>query len=254
MPKKIDKHEELTPRQRNLLFAQIKEYCENGQTLGSKELCEKYSFDISPATIRNEFIRLRRLGYMNQPYINASSAPTEKAFKLFVSQMIGGLQLSIKQSKELREEIYHLQEKQQNLEKELSRYLSNKTDTAAFAISDSGEYVFGIRHLLSQSESSYNYPVEYNQDQNLDIIDFLENIDMYKKPLLEQSEEKINTLFSSDTSAFPLKSGFALITTKANINGKDAVLGLIANPKAIGSKKTLQVIEAIRKVLNQDDN
>ena len=44
MPKSAKSKSELTPRQRNLLFAVIKEYCEFGLTVSSKDLKEKYGF------------------------------------------------------------------------------------------------------------------------------------------------------------------------------------------------------------------
>ena len=124
---------ELTSRQKNLLFAVVKEYCEFGQTVSSKDLKEKYGFEISPATIRSEFANLRDLEYLYQPFTNSSSQPTEKAFKLFISQLLSGLSSTFKQHLELKNEFAKMQKKQDNLEKEISRLLAIQTKSVGFA-------------------------------------------------------------------------------------------------------------------------
>ena len=108
---------ELTTRQRNLLFAVVKEYCEFGLTVSSKDLKEKYGFTISPATIRNEFASLRELGFLYQPFTNASSQPTEKAFKMFINQILVGVSSTFKQHLQLKHELVEMQKKQETLDK-----------------------------------------------------------------------------------------------------------------------------------------
>jgi heat-inducible transcriptional repressor len=117
-PDTIDDNVELTPRQRSLLFAVIKEYCETGQGVGSKEIKEKYSFEFSPATIRNEFVNLRDKGYLFQPFTNSSSQPTDKAYRVFINQLIDGLRVTNKQHLELKHKIQQLEHQQSSLNKE----------------------------------------------------------------------------------------------------------------------------------------
>lgn len=233
---------ELTTRQKNLLFAVVKEYCEFGQTVSSKDLKEKYGFDISPATIRGEFASLRDLEYLYQPFTNSSSQPTEKAFKLFISQLLSGLSSTFKQHLELKNEFAKMQKKQDNLEKEISRLLAIQTKSVGFAASLESESVSGIKNLLT--------------GQNLpEIMDFLEKMDQHKQFLLAgDSAGQMMTIFGSDgkeNTILPLKEGYAIIASKAIINNKETVFGILAEPQVLGRKKTLQILDAISKILNE---
>lgn len=233
---------ELTTRQKNLLFAVVKEYCEFGQTVSSKDLKEKYGFDISPATIRSEFSSLRDLEYLYQPFTNSSSQPTEKAFKLFISQLLSGLSSTFKQHLELKNEFAKMQKKQDNLEKEISRLLAIQTKSVGFAASLESESVSGMKNLLT--------------GQNLpEMMDFLERMDQHKQFLLGgNSENQMMTIFGSDgkeNTILPLKEGYAIIASKAVINNKETVFGILAEPQVLGRKKTLQILDAINKILNE---
>lgn len=247
MPKKrIDNETGLSPRQRNLLFAVVKEYCEFGLTVSSNDLKEKYGFDISPATIRNEFIKLRDMGYLYQPFTNSSSQPTEKAFKVFINQLLTGLQVTSRQQQDLRRQIYELESKQVNLQKEISRLLALETGSVGFAVNMNQENIAGIKNLLA----------EPNNEQVSDMLDFLENLDKHKQLLLEHrqgenSEERsIATIFAGDNPVFPIGRGYAMVAAEAMVNNQKTVFGIITQPHILGRKKTLQVINAISRVLN----
>jgi transcriptional regulator of heat shock response len=256
MPKKkIDVETGLSTRQRNLLFAVIKEYCEFGVTVSSQDLKEKYGFDVSPATIRNEFTKLRDMGFLYQPFTNSSSQPTEKAFKVFINQMMTGLQVTTRQQHELRKQIAALENKQTNLQKELSRLLAFETQAVGFAANFREENVSGMKNLLTESNSK---DVE-------SIIDFLEHLDTNKKYLLESKQNKTSdknftnintnlaTVFGDDNPIFQLGKGYGIISAKAKVNNEDIVFGVITRLQVIGRKKTMQIMNAISQILNESD-
>jgi transcriptional regulator of heat shock response len=258
MPKKrIDLETGLTLRQRNLLFAVVKEYCEFGNTVSSQDLKEKYDFDISPATIRNEFTKLRDMGYLYQPFTNSSSQPTEKAFKMFINQMITGLHVTSRQQQELRRQILELENKQANLQKEISRLLALETNSVGFAVNMNEENIAGIKNLLAEPSST----------QVTDILDFLENLDEHKQLLLEHKssgskfgKEKegraVETIFGGENPIFPIGRGYAMMATEAMVNKQKTVFGIITQPHILGRKKTLQIMNAISTILNdnKEDN
>ncbi len=264
---------DLTVRQKNLLFAVIKEYCETGQNVGSKEIKEKYGFNFSSATIRNEFFKLRNLGYLFQPFTNASSQPTEKSFKLFINQLIAGLQVTTKRQKELQSELLKMQNKQAKLDKEISRLLALEGGGVGFAVSKSTENYSGIKNLLEKP----------SEGKVADILDFLENLDNYKQPLLEseelvnnnfeinvddeeeetnkrpktkQAKEKnIKAYFGSENPVLPLGRGFAMVATEVFMQDEKSVVGLIAPTHLLAQKKSLELIEALSEVLkNQEEH
>ena len=255
--KKIDLETGLTPRQRNLLFAVVKEYCEFGSTVSSQELKQKYNFDISPATIRNEFIELRNLGFLYQPFTNSSSQPTEKSFKLFINQLIMGLQVTNKHQQELRGQLQELQLKHEGMEKEISRLLAAETNSVGFAVTVDNQTVMGLKNLLTEGQT----------DQTANILDFLENIGQNKKYFLDQGKSDINSsspkskskdgqlsaIFGMDNPVLPLGKGYALVSTKAKINNQETVFGVITQPHILGRKKTLQILKTLKQVLEEDN-
>ncbi len=252
-PKKIDPETGLTPRQRNLLFAVVKEYCEFGATVSSQDLKQKYDFNISPATIRNEFIELRNLGFLYQPFTNSSSQPTEKSFKLFINQLIIGLQVTNKHQQELRGQLQELQLRQEGMEREISRLLAMETNSVGFAVTVDTQTVMGLKNLLTEGQT----------DQTANILDFLENIDENKKYFLEQGNQvnknpknkysEISAIFGMDNPVLPLGKGYALVSTKARINNQDTVFGVITQPHILGRKKTLQILKTLKQVLEEDN-
>jgi transcriptional regulator of heat shock response len=233
---------ELTTRQRNLLFAVVKEYCEFGLTVSSKDLKEKYGFTISPATIRNEFASLRELGFLYQPFTNASSQPTEKAFKMFINQILVGVSSTVKQHLQLKHELVEMQKKQETLDKEISRLLALQTGGVGFAVSQSGENISGLKNLL-------------NGESLPEMLDFLERIDQHKGVLLDLDKKAENqelmTIFGSENAVLPLGKGYALVASKAIINNEKTVFGILAQPQILGRKKTLQILNSISQILNE---
>ncbi|MBC7406228.1 MAG: hypothetical protein H7230_02035 [Candidatus Parcubacteria bacterium] len=243
---RIDSETNLTPRQRNLLFAVVKEYCEFGNTVSSQDLKAKYNFDISPATIRNEFINLRKLNYLYQPFTNASSQPTEKAFKLFINQLVAGVQITSKQQHELRRQITELESRQDSMQKEISKLLALETDSVSFAFNDQTESYTGLKHLMGAPKS----------EEASQILDFLENLDQHKQLFLEHNQgtpknkSGITTIFSGENPILPLGNGYAIVATETMLNNQKTVFGIITQPHIIGRKKTLQIINAITEILN----
>jgi transcriptional regulator of heat shock response len=247
--KKADKDTGLTLRQRNLLFAVVKEYCEFGNTVSSHDLKSKYGFDISPATIRNEFTQLRKLGYLYQPFTNSSSQPTEQSFKLFINQLITNLQTTSRQQNDMRQQIVNLQLQQVNLQKEISKLLALETEAVGFAVNMKEENIAGIKNLLAKP----------NSEQVTNILDFLENLDQHKKYLLEHKKEdndqdySIAAIFGGDNPVLPLGKGFAMVATEAIVNNEKTVFGIITQPHILGRKKTLQILNSISTILNENN-
>ncbi len=245
--KKIATEPEISSRQSKILFALIKEYCETSETCGSKELKEKYGFDFSSATIRNETMALRELGYLYQPFINASSCPTEKAFKLFVNQLIAGLTVANKHQQEMKNQIMELQQKQESMGREIGRLVSLQTDSLTFTVSANSETITGMKHLLSgQSEDT---PVSA-------VLDFLDNLDKHKKHLLNSKSnvktkkgKNIQTVFGSENNILPLGKGYALIATEVIVGNEKTVVGIISPTHLLTNPKKLSTLEAISKAL-----
>ena len=79
---------ELTDRQIKILKAIIEEYIETAEAVGSQTLDKKYGLGVSPATIRNEMVRLTANGFLKQPHASAGRVPTPMALKFYIQNLM----------------------------------------------------------------------------------------------------------------------------------------------------------------------
>lgn len=79
----------LSDRQKLILNTVIDEYIDSSKPVGSFLLEEKYDFDVSPATIRNELLKLTKEEYLFQPHTSAGRVPTDKGYRFFVDEFLG---------------------------------------------------------------------------------------------------------------------------------------------------------------------
>jgi heat-inducible transcriptional repressor len=85
--------EELTERQRFILSLVIHEYIHTAAPVASKHMVEQYKLDFSSATVRNDLAELTEKGYLRQPHLSAGRVPTEKGYRLFVSNLVNDIEL-----------------------------------------------------------------------------------------------------------------------------------------------------------------
>ncbi len=79
---------ELNNRKVNILKAIIHSYIEEGEAVGSRTLSKKYDLGVSSATIRNEMSDLEELGYLIKPHTSAGRVPSDKAYRLYVDNIL----------------------------------------------------------------------------------------------------------------------------------------------------------------------
>ncbi len=75
-------------RSKNILYAVIDCYIHKPFPVSSKNICKKFSFSISSATIRNTMADLEEMGYLNQPHVSAGRIPTNKGYRLYIEKML----------------------------------------------------------------------------------------------------------------------------------------------------------------------
>ncbi len=85
--------ENISERQLNILEFIIKQYVDSAKPIGSSLIAESDSFDLSPATIRNEMSELERMGYLSHLHTSGGRVPTDKAYRLFVNNIVSNYNL-----------------------------------------------------------------------------------------------------------------------------------------------------------------
>ena len=86
---------ELDRRKLQILKAVIDEYILSATPVGSRSISKNSDIRLSSATIRNEMADLEEMGYLEQPHTSAGRIPSDKAYRLYVDQMMRKSQLSV---------------------------------------------------------------------------------------------------------------------------------------------------------------
>ena len=144
---------DLTQRQIEILKSLIEEYIETAEPVGSETLEKKHSLSASPATIRNEMVRLTDYGYLKKTHISSGRVPTPAAMKFYVKQLMKEKELSVAEEVSMKEKVWDIRDKEQQFLKEITRSLAEKTGAVAIAATDEGEYfISGYANLLDMPE------------------------------------------------------------------------------------------------------
>lgn len=144
---------EITDRQIQILKTIIEEYMETAEPVGSQKLEKKYELGVSPATIRNEMIKLTDAGYLKQPHASAGRVPTPQAFKLYVGQLMEEKKLSVADEVAAKEKIWDARFDFNRLMHEAIRALAERTQALALALTDEGNlYHSGYANILGMPE------------------------------------------------------------------------------------------------------
>lgn len=95
----------LTERESEVLRALVHEYITSGKPVGSRTFVQKYSFSISPATMRNIMSDLETMGFLYQPHTSAGRTPTDKGYRFYVDYLLEKYNHNYGAEVEVREDI-----------------------------------------------------------------------------------------------------------------------------------------------------
>lgn len=163
---------ELTDRQIKLLKVIIEEYIETAEPVGSEMLDKKYNLGVSPATIRNEMVRLTTNGFLKQPHTSAGRVPTPMALKFYIQHLMQQKEMPVSEEVKVKEKIWDYRQKADKLLREATKVLAEKTHTLAVSTTSTGDvYYAGMANLLDMMEF-YDMITTKNLLTVLDQFDF----------------------------------------------------------------------------------
>lgn len=213
----------LTQRQIEILKAVIEEYIQTAEPVGSETLEKKHNLSASPATIRNEMVRLSELGYLQKPHSSAGRMPTAMGMKLYVKELMKEKELSTVEEVALKEKVWDFRGRNQQFLKEVTRSLADKTHALAIATTDTGDfYCSGYANILEMPEF-YDIDITKNLLAALDQYDFLRDI-FQNTP---GEDEEIHILVGDELGRLrgPYGFVFSRFKTAMNQTGEVGVIG-----------------------------
>lgn len=98
-------HEDLTPRERQVLEAVIHTFVETAEPAGSRTIARRFDLGVSAATIRNTMADLEERGYLYHPHTSAGRIPTDRAYRVYVDALMSPAKPTPSEEDTLRREL-----------------------------------------------------------------------------------------------------------------------------------------------------
>jgi len=145
---------ELNDRKLKILQAIVSDFISSAEPVGSRTLSKHEDIGFSPATIRNEMSDLEEMGYLTHPHTSAGRVPSDKAYRLYVDELMKNSELSEDDKDEIKA---RLDAGSAELDKTLehaSQVLSEMTNLVSFAVTPREENKIKYINFLPVDETS----------------------------------------------------------------------------------------------------
>ena len=238
----MDAIADLTPRQIQILKAVIDEYILTAEAVGSETLEKKHNLGVSPATIRNEMVRLTDMGLLKQPHTSAGRSPTPGALKYYVEQLMKPKDLSVAEEVAVKEKVWNYRAEIDKLLREATKALAEKTKTLAITATSEGDlYYAGAANILDMPEF-YDYQLTHELLETLDEYGFWWHV-------LEAHADPFSILVGEDLSSGTLtQCGFVYNKFKTpHISGAIGVVG----PSRLNYPSVIPVVRYLGNLIDE---
>lgn len=213
---------DLTDRQTRILKATVEEYIETAQEAGSETLEKKYNLGISPATIRNEMVKLTKAGFLKQIHASAGRTPTPLGLKYYVHELMEQKKLSTTEEVAVKGKIWDYRMEVEKLLREATRELARRSKALALTTLDTGDlYAAGMANILEMPEF-------YDIDLTKTVLSLLDRFDFWQG-LVEKAievEDPIHILLGNDLG-MELLSPCGFIYTHYQIPPHRGAIGVV---------------------------
>ena len=232
----------LNDRQLQILGAIIQEYVATAEPVASKIIVDKYGFDISPATVRNDMVFLEEAGLLRQPHTSAGRVPTEDGYRLFLERFVRSKDTG-RVSQPLRKSLEGYTQPQDQM-RQLAKSLSELTGQAALmAVDSTWNYYTGLSQLMENPEFA-NVAVLKEFSKAVDRMDEV-MVDVFA-----DTSKEMNVWLGDEN---PFGHDLATLLVRYRLpGGQIGIIGLIG-PQRMDYERNMQLLEQAKDLLNEDE-
>ncbi|MDR2461185.1 MAG: heat-inducible transcriptional repressor HrcA [Deltaproteobacteria bacterium] len=116
-----------TERQKKIFEAVVLDYIRTGEPVASGNLADRYSFELSPASIRKVLHELEEQGLLRQAHSSAGRTPTEEGFRVYADDILEVKKLPQSMRAQIKKELSGADFSPEKLFTLCSKVLSNLT-------------------------------------------------------------------------------------------------------------------------------
>jgi transcriptional regulator of heat shock response len=208
-----------------ILTALIEDFVENAIPVASKKLLLDRHFDISSATVRNEFALLEEIGLIESPHVSAGKIPTQKGYRFFVDELLYDEKEEKRVQSLFEKHIQHYRlVKTKEILFDMLRLLSQLSGNVAFVnINNDKTAYLGLSNVL-RSPEFMTHPEKVAQ-----IVEIFEGQERFQNMLNSLNiNEKDVKIFIGEENLLEEISSCAMLVTKfasQEIHGNIGILG-----------------------------
>lgn len=229
-------------RLNKILSAVIEEYTSSAVPVGSKVIAEKYHFEMSSATIRNQMAELEKDGYLYQPHTSAGRIPTDKGYRYFVEKIMPKKELSTTEQKKLQAELLKLKAQNTRLTRTTAKLLSSFSGNLAITGLKKDFYDFGISELLENPEFR-------EVDEFCRVAEVLDYIDESIDAILSSVKDNETKIFIGKENPIKEITNCSMVVSPYKTkSGERGVLAIIG-PKRMQYAKNKSLLEYVKKIM-----
>lgn len=234
-------------RQSDLLYAAIAEHIRMGDPVSSEDLRKRYRFPYSPATIRNELLRLTELGYLAQPHTSAGRIPTDAGYRWYVEKVRGAVPLG----RDERRTLIRLKSVMDDFDvffRESTEAFASIAHTLAIGGALGGRELHksGFEHLLSEPEFS-------DQDLRNGLGALIDSIDLDIMSLVSKGGFDETRVFIGHDNPIRQARPYSMIVKTLKSGGGVGVLALIGS-KRMRYDKGIQLLDGVSDFIEAEVN
>lgn len=212
---------DITERQQQLLQAIIKEFIETGEAVGSLSLQDKYDFNVSPATIRNEMANLVENGYLYMKHTSGGRIPTTKAWRFYVRNLKPKKnQINVVVQEKVKNQLNILKFETEKLMIRSLEYLHQMTKNTSVALVGNNIYHVGLGSMIALPEFE-------DKSKLQGMINLLEDYKSLSKLFSNYENEDIAILIGEESGYDELNDYTVIFTTLKVFEDKKAFLAVI---------------------------
>jgi len=235
----------LTDRQTQILKAIIGEHIETGEPVGSETLDKKYNLGVSPATIRNEMIKLTEQKFLSQPFTSAGRIPSPMALKFYIRQLMEEKTLSVADEVAVKEKIWDYRFEMSKLLREATRALAEKTGGIAVAITNQDDiFHAGYANIL-------DIPEFFDIDVTRTVLSVIDDIKQLESIFSHDFEDDLIQALVGDDLGIELMQPCGVVFTKFQAGDKiKGNLGVIGSSR-LNYPEVIPIVRYFGKLINE---
>lgn len=246
MGAKPEKVQDLTDRERRILYYTIHKYIQDSEEVGSRTISKAFGYDMSPATVRNICSDLEDWGYLEQPHTSAGRKPTDRGYRYYLNELLRIQDVAEKQRERIHREFEEKMSSLDDILQKTARLLSSiSSHTAVVGHPDLKHFEISRMSLMLEKPDFKNIQTLQHAMQALEEP---ENIGEIFKQTTD-STDTVDVKIGRELNQ-PALADFGVIKASYRLNDEiTGTFGLVG-PKRMPYGRLIATVAAIKDALN----